>query len=40
MDGERMPSCTFDDVFDVGPVGYYLEHVLWRTAGFHGEGVD
>ena len=35
--GERMP-CTFDDVLDVGPVGYYLEHVLWWTAGFHGVG--
>jgi hypothetical protein len=38
MNGEQMP-CTFDDVLDVGPVGYYLEHVLWWTAGFHGEGV-
>ena len=29
---------TFDDVLDVGPVGYYLEHVLWWTAGFHSVG--
>jgi hypothetical protein len=26
---------TFDDVLDVGPVGYYVERVLWRAAGFH-----
>ena len=37
--GERMP-CTFDDVLDVGPVGYYVEHVLWWTTGFHCEGVS
>jgi hypothetical protein len=29
-------SCgTFDDVLDVSPVGYYVERVLWRAAGFH-----
>lgn len=30
---------TFDNVFDVGPVGCDLESVLWRAAGVHGGGV-
>jgi hypothetical protein len=38
MDGSLL-RCTFDDVLDVGPVGYYVECVLWWTAGFHDERV-
>ena len=30
---------TFDNVFDVGPVGCDLESVLLRAAGVHGGGV-
>lgn len=27
---------TFNDVFDVGPVGRYVEDYLWWAASFHG----
>jgi hypothetical protein len=30
-----MAEATFDDVLDVGPVGCYLEGVLWRASAFH-----
>jgi len=37
MDMDADHASTFDDVFDVGPVGYYVEDVFWWTAGFHCE---